>query len=132
MQRRNFLIGMAGVLTTAATAGMAEAFPIWVPLGTKRVGPIADYDIFAVNSFLNFHKIKLHVTGNGVFLYDMMVVYRNGGHDRIPVRWHIPQAGGTRVIDLRGGDRHIRNVQLIYGKLPNGRRLTYVHLYGRT
>jgi hypothetical protein len=132
MQRRKFMIGMAGVLATAATAGVAEAFPIWVPLGHKRVGLFVDHDVIHVVPFINFRKIKLQVTGNGLYLYDLKVVYRNGGVDHIPVRWHIPQGGGTRVIDLRGGDRFIRTVQFWYGKLPNGRGRTDVHLFGRT
>ena len=132
MQRRNFMIGMAGVLATAATAGVAEAFPVWVFLGSKRVGLFVDHDTIHVGPSLRFRKIKLQVTGNGLVLYDLKVVYHNGGVDHIPVRWHIPQGGGTRVIDLRGGDRFIRNVQLLYGKLPNGRGRTHVQLFGRT
>jgi hypothetical protein len=131
MHRRKFMFGMAGVLATAATAGVAEAFPLWIPLGRKRVGLFVDHDVIHVGSFTNFHKIKLQVTGNGLYLYDLKVVYRNGDIDHIPVRWHIPQGGGTRVIDLKGGDRYIKTVQFWYGKLPNGRGRTYVHLWGR-
>ena len=131
MQRRKFIIGMAGALAIAATAGIAEAFPTWVLLGSKHVGLFVDNDTFHVGAFHRFHKIKLQVIGNGLYLYDLKVIYHNGGVDHIPVRWHIPQGGGTRVIDLRGGDRFIRTVQLIYGKLPNGRGPTRVLLFAR-
>ena len=132
MHRRNFLIGMSGVLATAAAAGAAEAFPFWVYLGRRRVDPFLDHDTIHVGPVTNFHKIKLSVTGNGLFMYDLKVVYRNGGVDHIPVRWHIPQGGGTRIIDLRGGDRFIKSVQFWYGKPVNGRGPTHVSLWART
>jgi hypothetical protein len=132
MQRRKFIIGMAGALAIAATAGIAEASSSgWHYLATKRVGLFVDFDTIHLAGSHKFHKIKLQVTGNGLFMYDLKVTFRNGPPDHIPVRWHIPQGGGTRVIDLQGGDRDIRTVQLFYGKLPNGRGSTYVHLYGR-
>jgi hypothetical protein len=132
MHRRNFLLGVAGVLTTVAAAGAAEALPVWVYLGQQRVNPFFDHDRIHVGPITDFRKIKLSVTGNGLFMYDLKVVYRNGGIDHIPVRWHIPQGGGTRIIDLRGGDRVIRNVEFWYGKALNGKGPTFVHLWGRT
>ena len=114
MHRRLFLAGAAGAIATLATSSISEALAIWVPLGRRRVNLFVDHDTIGVGSPLRFRKIKLQVTGNGLYLYDLKVTYQNGGVDHIPVRWHIPQGGGTRVIDLRGGGR------------------TYVNLYGRT
>lgn len=132
MQRRNFLFSMTGVLATAVVPSLAEAAAVWVYLGKRRVNPLLDHDLIHVGPVTDFHKIRLSVTGNGLFMYDLKVTYRNGVVDDIPVRWHIPQGGGTRIIDLRGNDRVIRNVQFWYGRPVNGKGATHIMLWGRS
>lgn len=131
MLRRQFLFALAGTAASVAGIGSAEA-AVWLPLGSRRVGLFVDHDTIPVGAFTNFRKLRLTVTGNALYVYDMKVIYRNGAVDHIPIRWRIPQGGATRVIDLRGGDRFIRRVELWYGKMPNGRGRTMVHVFGRT
>lgn len=132
MERRDFLFAMAGAVATALPLATAsEASAPWVLLGSRRVGLIADHDAIFVGPMPPLRKLRLAVTGNGLFIYDMHVTYGNGAPDHIPVRWHIPQGGATRVIDLRGGTRLVRRVDFIYGKLPNGRGRTNIHLFGQ-
>jgi len=130
MLRRTFLLGVAGAATTFVVP-TAEAAAPWVFLGSKRVDPFADYDVFWVMSPLQFRKLRLTARGNGAFIYAMRVTYGNGTKDFLPVNWHIPQGGGSNILDLRGTDRYIRKVELLYGKRLNGRGRTMVQLHGR-
>jgi len=79
----------------------------------------------------SFDHLQLRVRGNALFVYDMDVVYGNGGHDDIPLRFQIPQGGSSRFIDLRGGNRFINHVKLVYQKPINGGGPTRVELWGQ-
>lgn len=132
MNRRNFAFAMAGTVAALTTATAAQAAMPWLYLGRRRVGLFVDHDVIAPPApWKIYRKLKLSVTGNALFMYDLKVTFHNGGVQHIPVRWHIPEGGGTRILDLNGGDRIVRKVEFIYGKMPNGRGRTYVHLYGQ-
>lgn len=130
MDRRSLLLGAAGLATTAFVTTEAEAaFPVF--LGRRKVNPLFDHDVIHVGAGRGFFKkIQFHVSGNGVFLFDVNVRYSNGGFDDIPTCFHIPQGGFSRKIDLRFNNRHIRNVSFFYGKLLNGRGTTHIELWG--
>jgi hypothetical protein len=130
MQRRNFLLAMAGTMVTLA-AGAAQASAPWLWLGRRRVGLFVDHDQIKTGSWKIFQKLKLTVSGNALYIYDLKVTYHNGGVQHIPVRWRIPEGGATRTLDLNGSIRIVRKVEFIYGKMPNGRGRTYVNLYGQ-
>lgn len=130
MQRRNFLLAMAGTAATLLAPSANAALP-WIPIGSRKAGLLADHDTIHVRPWKIFRKLKLTVTGNGLFIYDVKVTYHNGSSEHLNIRWHIPQGGGTRQIDLNGGDRILRKVELIYGRLPNGRGAAHVHLFGQ-
>ena len=131
MDRRGFMLGLAGAAAALALPEAAEA-AVWVPLGTRRVNGLLDVDRIHVGAGLGtFRRIRIKVRGNALLLYDLRVRYGNGSEDKIPVRVLIPQGGYTRAIDLSGNDRFIRYVQFTYGKLPNGAGPTFVELYGR-
>lgn len=135
MDRRQFLSGIAlmaasGPLLLSATS--AEAAPLWVYLGRRRVNGLYDRDRIAVGSGAGrFTAIRLRVTGNALLLYDLTVRYGNGNPDHLRVRTFIRQGGMTRAIDLKANRRFIRDVTFTYGKFPNGRGPTYVELWGR-
>jgi hypothetical protein len=126
LSRRGLLAGLLGA--AAAPAAFAAS---WVKLGDRRVRLVADHDVIPV-TFLkgNFRRIKLRVRGNGIFINDLTVVYTIGGVDRIPIRTNIKAGGESRAIDLRGGDRNIRSVQLFYRSVRNSRGTAEVAVYG--
>jgi hypothetical protein len=131
MDRRNFLLGAAGIATTTLLATTSEASTSPVFLGRRKVDPLLDFDIIHVGSGQGlFRKIQFHVSGNDLFLYDMNVKYANGAHDDIPTRFKVPQGKFSHVIDLRNHKRHIEKVTFFYGKLPNGRGQTHIELWG--
>lgn len=133
MNRRNIMFAMAGTLAALSTTSLtASAAMPWVYIGRRRVGLFVDHDTISPPApFKIYRKLKLSVTGNALYMYDLKVTFHNGGVQYIPVRWHIPEGGGTRIIDLNGGDRIVKKVEFIYGKMPNGRGRTYVHLFGQ-
>jgi hypothetical protein len=77
-----------------------------------------------------FRAIKLRVRDNAVYMMDLKVVYANGEPDDIPVRAEIRAGGETRVLDLRGRDRAIREVQMVYRSRPSFRGQAAVEVWG--
>ncbi len=94
----------------------------WEDLGCQSVGFLADRDVIRVGRREGRYKaIKLNVSGNAVYLLDLKVVYANGQPDDIQVRSEIREGGETRPLDLRGRDRAIDRIELVYRAKPNFR-----------
>jgi hypothetical protein len=68
-----------------------------------------------------FKAIRLLARGNDVEMLDLSVVYSNGAPDDIPVRSLIRQGTRTRPLDLRGWERAIRKIDMVYAKRLNFR-----------
>jgi hypothetical protein len=95
----------------------------WVELGCKQVSFIgADRDVIRVGrSEGRFKAIRLQARGNDVEMLDLKVVYANGAPDDIQVRAKIREGTRTRPLDLRGRDRAIRQIDMVYRKPLNFR-----------
>lgn len=95
----------------------------WVELGCREVNFIgADRDTIRVGrSEGRFKAIRLMARGNDVEMLDLRVVYSNGAPDDIPVRSMIRQGSRTRPLDLRGRERSIRQIDMVYRKPLNFR-----------
>jgi hypothetical protein len=94
----------------------------WVELGCQRVGFGVDRDVIRVGAQRGgFKAIRLKVSGNTINMLDLKVVYANGAPDDIPVRSIIPAGGQTGPLDLRGRERAIARVEMIYRSQPNFR-----------
>ena len=103
----------------------------WELLGTRKVGLLADRDVIEVGRGEGkFRKIKLRVRGNDIHFFDLKVVYGNGQVDDISVRENIREGGETRALDLRGRDRAIRRIEMVYGRAPNLRGSATVEVWG--
>lgn len=110
------LVACLGVLATEASAQREQ----WVQLGCQTVGFRIDRDVVRVGRAEGrFTAIRLRAQGNLVHMLDLKVVYANGDPDDIPVRADIRPGGQTGALDLRGRDRSIREVQMIYRSAPN-------------
>jgi hypothetical protein len=104
----------------------------WELLGRQTIGFIVDRDVVQVGrQDGDFRKIQLRVKNNDIEILDLKVVYGNGQMDDIRVREKIRAGGQTRVIDLKGGERFIRNVQLVYRSKPSFKGQAVVELWGR-
>jgi hypothetical protein len=104
----------------------------WVELGCKQVNFIgADRDVIRVGrSEGRFKAIRLEARGNDVEMLDLKVVYANGAPDDIRVRSMIRQGARTRPLDLRGRERAIRQIDMVYRKPLNFRGMATVCAQG--
>jgi hypothetical protein len=95
----------------------------WVDLGCKEVNFIgADRDTIRVGRRDGrFKAIRLAARGNDVEMLDLKVIYANGAPDDIPVRAMIRQGTRTRPLDLRGRERAIQQIDMVYRKPLNFR-----------
>lgn len=136
MDRRHFLTAAAAGATFATlaphTALARRRDRNWELLGVREVNYALDRDVIPVGvAEGDFRKIQLRVRGNGIHFLDLKVIYGNGAPDDIPVRNEIPAGGQTRVIDLRGGDRFIKQVEFLYQSRLNFQGKAIVELWGR-
>jgi len=93
----------------------------WVELGCQRVSLFGkDRDTIRVGRREGrFKAIRLHVRGADVEVLDLKVIYANGEPDDIQVRHFIRQGERTRPLDLRGRERAIDRVDMLYRTVPN-------------
>ena len=136
MFKTGLIAAMAGVLTLSMAVGDAEARKggkrNWELLGSQKVGFLVDKDVINVGrKDGDFSKIKLAVKGNDVEFIDVNVVYGNGQKDDVRVRNRIRAGGETRAIDLKGGERFIKRVELVYKSKPSFKGQATVELWGK-
>jgi len=106
--------------------------PNWVTLGCRDVSFAVDRDVVRVGRRDGrFTAIRLRVVGNDVRMLDLKVVYGSGAPDDIPVRAVIAAGGASGPLDLRGRDRAIDRIEMIYASRPNFRGHAQVCVDGR-
>ncbi len=117
------LVCMGLVATEAEAQRWDRDRDRWVELGCKQVAFVgADRDTIRVGRREGrFKAIRLSARGNNVEMLDLKVVYTNGAPDDIPVRSMIRQGSRTRPLDLRGRERAIRHIDMVYRKPLNFR-----------
>lgn len=110
----------------------ATGGPAWIQLGCRDVDLALDRDVIRVGGGDGrFTAIRLRAAGNAVQMLDLKVVYGNGEPDDIPVRARIRQGGTSGVLDLRGRDRAIDRIELLYARVPNYRGRARLCVDGR-
>jgi hypothetical protein len=104
----------------------------WVELGCKDVSFLGrDRDILPIGRQEGrFRAIRLHVHGTDVKLRSLVVVYGRGEPDRLPAQHFIRAGEYTPPIDLKGFERSIREVEMVYESIPNFRRTARVCVQG--
>jgi hypothetical protein len=104
----------------------------WVELGCKEVSFLGvDRDVIRVGRREGrFKAIRVEARGNDVEMLDLRVVYANGAPDDIPVRSLIRQGTRTRPLDLRGRQRAIQRIEMVYAKRLNFRGRAVVCVEG--
>lgn len=127
--RRQVLVGMIASAVLAPTPTLADA---WELLGERKVWLSSDHDVIPVTLLRgDFRRLMIKVAGKGVFFDEVAVTYGNGAVDRLPIRAFIEAGGQTRVIDLRGGDRIIKTVEIFYRSVPTSLKRASVRVYAR-
>jgi hypothetical protein len=134
---RTLAVIAGAILCTGLVAADAQAQrrdrDDWVELGCKRVSFLGvDRDTIRVGRREGrFKAIRLTARGNDVEMIDLRVIYSNGAPDDIPVRSLIRQGTRTRPLDLRGWERSIQQVDMLYAKRLNFRGNATVCIEGR-
>lgn len=110
---------LGAFLALAATTGPAAA---WDVIGVRDVRDRTDRDTIVVEGHRQFERIKLCVYRQPVHFYDVDVRFRNGGRQDVSVRQRINPGQCTRAIDLRGDDRDIATISMLYEETSFRRR----------
>ncbi|MFZ1106470.1 MAG: hypothetical protein WAN86_27010 [Hyphomicrobiaceae bacterium] len=113
----------AGLIAPDAQAQRGDRDRKWVDLGCKEVNFLgADRDVIHVGRREGrFKAIRLEARGNDVEMLDLKVIYANGAPDDIRVRSLIKQGTRTGRLDLRGRQRAIHQIEMVYRKPLNFR-----------
>jgi hypothetical protein len=123
------VLSIACSLTAQARVGRGEVGG-WQHLGDAHVDGRADHDKISVNGGA-FTAFSLGVS-NGAVGFDRIVVhFRNGGDEVLPVRTMLRSGGRTPAIPLRGGAREISQVEIWYQKGHYNEGKPRVDLFGR-
>ena len=120
-------LACAGALTTDAQAQRRGA-DNWVELGCQQVSFIGrDRDSIRVGKREGrFKAIRLEARNNDVEILDLKVVYASGTPDDIQVRSNIRAGSRTRPLDLKGRERAIQQIDLVYRSRPSFKGLATV------
>lgn len=108
------------------------AIRTWKKLGSKKVSYKLDKDVIRVG--LNdgtFTKLKIQVTGGSLNMHKMLVEYGNGTKDNIPLKFNFAKGNDSRVIDLEGGKRVIKDITFWYDTKNVSRNRAKIHVFGR-
>lgn len=104
----------------------------WEYLGKRVVNWGLDKDVIAVGpNAVGYTKLKIRVTGGAVNMRKMVVTYGNGDKDNIPLQFHFHKGEDSRVIDLKGGKRQIKNITFWYDTKNRSKTKAIVHVAGK-
>jgi hypothetical protein len=103
----------------------------WELLGSQTVGFNVDRDVIQVGRREGrFTRIALEVRDNDIFMFDLKVVFMNGEVQDIPIRTLIRRGTRSRPLDLAGGERVIKQIEMVYRTRPGFGGRAVVNVYG--
>ena len=95
----------------------------WTRLGERWVDGTHDHDVIHVGEREGtYRRIMIVVDHSALEMRDMTVTFADGSHFSPQVRHVFGPDTRSRVIDLPGNRRVIRDVEFHYGNLPGGGR----------
>ena len=104
----------------------------WDRLGSRLVDYRADFDVMQVGAKDGgFTKLKVMVTGGALNMHRMVITYMNGTKEEIQLRNSFARGTTSRVIDIKGGKRLIKNIKFVYDTKNIARKKAKIHVYGR-
>lgn len=102
----------------------------WEELGCERVSGLIDRHVIRVGREQGrYRAVKLAVRENNVNLMKMKVTYGNGRTEELPVRSTLLAGTETNPIELSGGNRGLREIEMVLLRFLGGRKAT-VCAYG--
>lgn len=112
--KQRILFLLLAVILGATTLVSAQQIGRWEKLGERTVKFASERDAISCKGKGTFTKLKIHVKDAPVEFGKVLVRYSNGSTQELQVRQVIPAGGETRVIDLRGNQRAIKEVIFYY------------------
>lgn len=104
----------------------------WEKLGVRAVNFKIDKDDIHVGAKEGgFTKLKVVVTGGSLNMHRMVVTYMNGEKEEINLRHNFKKGSGSRIIDLNGGKRLIKNIRFFYDTKNLAKSRAKVVVFGR-
>ncbi|NMC39144.1 MAG: hypothetical protein GYA41_12545 [Bacteroidales bacterium] len=129
MKTKSFLLVALMMILTIPTYSQGHK---WVLLGEKRVNDRLDHDIIPVTAIRgDFKSLVIRVKGASVDFKKVVIEYGNGERDEIELRNTIPAGGSSRIIDLKGSERVIREISFWYDANTIRGRKALVRVFGR-
>lgn len=125
------LIVLSLFLLTVSLSSYAQR---WEKLGERVVNYKTDRDVIKCGHKGTFTALRIHVENSPVEFHDIEVEFMNGSKQRINIREQIRAGGESRVIDLRGNKRVIKDITLIYHTnrhIGASKRKARVYIMGR-
>ena len=134
MSTRHRLVLVFVLLTTLAAGSPLLAGPIrgWERIGQATVSDRLDHDVVPVTAAQgNFKAIQIKVQGHAVQFREVKIHFANGDTQNVELRTVISAGEQSRVIDIEGGDRVIRSIELVYDAQTKRGRRARVLIFGR-
>ena len=104
----------------------------WEHLGSRTVNFKIDRDVVKVTAREGaFKKLKIKVTNGSLNMHRIVVQYGNGEKQLIQVRKNFSKGSSTRLIDLKGNKRVIRDITFYYDTKNLSRKRAKVHVFGK-
>lgn len=104
----------------------------WERLGSKTVNFKLDRDVIKVGAREGtFSKLKVVVTKGSLNMHKMRVEYMNGESENITLRHQFDRRSSSRVIDIDGRKRFIKNIVFWYDTKNNSRSKAVVTVFGK-
>jgi hypothetical protein len=116
---------LAGQLRSRAAIGG------WQHLGNAHVDGRSDHDKIQVGTGGTFNALQLGVTNGAIGFVRMVIHFKNGGEEVLPVGRVVHSGSRTPAIPLRGGAREISNVEIWYQKSAQNEGKPRVDLFGK-
>ena len=126
----------AKVLSILFTAFLFLSFSAtsqsWERLGTRKVNYLVERDVIHVGAKEGgFTKLKVVVNGGAINMRRMIVEYMNGTKEEIELRHNFRRGSTSRIIDIQGGKRLIKEITFIYDTKNLSRSRARLTVFGR-
>jgi hypothetical protein len=104
----------------------------WEKLGSRKINYGLGKDVIPVGiRDGKFTKLKIVVKGGAINMHKMTVHFMNGSSQEIALKHNFTKNSGSRVIDLNGGKRIIKNIAFFYDTKNLARSKATIHVFGR-
>jgi hypothetical protein len=130
MKTRSLIIAVFALFLTVPVFSQSGK---WEYLGEKLVNDRLDHDVLLVTAARgDFNSIIMRVKRASVDFHKVVIVYGNGQRQEVELRNTIPAGGSSRVIDLIGNERFIKEIEFWYDANTIRGRKAVVRVFART